>query len=478
MNIAIERGLNAQPTKIGVGEKQQGYKVESKRLQSFVFGTCLSLFILAVLAIVYVFLYNQEVVKGIEQSFKLREQHGKDKAQSIRMAVALQQALAEHSESVNDANRMLKRIDNVIDKGFENLINQVTAENIPMNELVTLLADTKQKITEYINQEIEDFSSDAKSTSTVNKARLQKIAKIQEQSLRDLLKSVSGIKLDALEDMLEDLFDAVHKSVPLSIDLELVNEIDTIADKLYEETITKEQGEAEFNNLKKKIADLPDVFSSQIERARSADELADALDRISEAARLSSGRSELESIEKKWRDDLNRVGDKHKGIKGKGDDEEEEAQSTVDAMLQIQKLVSDGKVPVHLLDFEALDLDGKWPVSNLGITDLILCCAFVYSFFPYYHYIFFVLRLPTIDSIDDTYDEDDDDDNESSSGTDNNGGDEKSNPNEGSEAQARRADEGADDNKDDGDDDDSDDQDASGDGESDKRNVKPTVESN
>lgn len=355
MNIAIEKGLHLEKTKLGSGDKEEGYKVEKSRLKGFIVGISVSFLLLLSLAIVYLILYNEQVALSIQQRFQLKEQHGKDKSQSIRMAVALQQAIVEHAESISEANRMLKRIDNVIDNNFENLIKEVSkANSIPQGELVSKLADAKQKITAYVNQEIEDFSKDAKDTSSQNKIRLQKIAKIQEESLRGLLTSVSGIKLDALEDMLDDLFDAVHKSIPLSIDSDDIAEIDNIADKLYEQSMTKEDGKKAFGELQKRITDLPELFTNQIKNAQTAYELGNILDQISEAAKLSSGREELAAIEKKWREDMEKF-DKTKEF------EEDEIQCTVDAMLKVQQLVSAGKVPVHLLDFEALDLDGKFP---------------------------------------------------------------------------------------------------------------------
>lgn len=258
MNKAIE-AAGLTKTKVGSGDKEEAYAVKQSRLKAFLGGIVVTLLTLVVLIVVYATMYNDERVKSM---FQLRETQKKLEAQkedAVRLGMAIHAQNSEKEAQERESVRMFKRIGSVIDRKFAEMALQ--SRNLPNAEVFTPLLDgVRKEMNKYVKEELEHFEKDAKAYDDIQAKRLGKLSQLQEQSMRELLKSVSGVKMEALEDMLSEVFDAANKAPKIAVDEVTIDAFEDLADGLYEERITLEDARKQFDKLRSKITGWFFVF--------------------------------------------------------------------------------------------------------------------------------------------------------------------------------------------------------------------------
>ena len=351
----LEQGFGVTSTKLGPGEKLEGYAITKTRAKWFLGGIFAALIILAILVGVYAGMFNDERVRRMFLQRQSMEKISDQKVEAMRLGIAIHQQHSEREHIETDTRRALKRIMSVIGRKFDELIDDMKDKT-----QVQKLVDIKTTLTDFVNDELKDFEKENELYDVEAKKRLEKLATLQEQSLRDLLKSVSGVKLEALEDMLQDVFEAAEKAPDISASESTLEDIEDLADSLYEGTTTLQDGRAQLKEMQKKITgQIPAQLLKSFDDAADADSFAEALDELVDDARLARGKKEIEMIRDNWKRNLDRAqqNDDNNSQDEDEDTYDEEIKVNVDTVLAIHKLVAEGKVPVHLLDFEALDMN-------------------------------------------------------------------------------------------------------------------------
>jgi len=317
-----------------------------------------TLVLLSILVGVYAGLFNDERLRRTSQEKKSMEMMGDQKVEAVRLGYALHQQEAEREHQESDTKRALKRIMSVVTRTFDEL-----AADSKMKLQAQPLKEAKATIVNFVDQELKDFEKDKKAYDTESKKLLERLALLQEQSLRDLLKSVSGVKMEAMEDMLEDVFAAGQRAPTLDVTDKALEEVESLADSMYEGKTSLEKGRERLGTIRLQInGELPEEITKSLSTAKSANDFAQTLDELIEIAELARGKKEIAMIETTWRKN---VGEARAANEGAQEDEnededdenyDEEIKHNVDALLAIHKLVAEGKVPVYLLDFEAIDM--------------------------------------------------------------------------------------------------------------------------
>lgn len=127
--------------------------------------------------------------------------------------------------------------------------------------------------------------------------------------------------------------------------------LETLVDGLYDGQITLEKGKATFSGLTQG-SQLPQDILQSVEKANTPDKLGDILDEVGESAKINKGREELERIKEKYTSQK-----KEWQSKPKTDSSHAiRSDFTVKAVLEVQKLVSAGVIPMEFLDFGDLEL--------------------------------------------------------------------------------------------------------------------------
>lgn len=269
------------------------------------------------------------------------------------MAMHQQESERDHQEE--DVKRSFRRVVSVVNRKFEELIAGADAPGEKEK-----LVGAKAEVIKFVEDELEGFEKDRKMYDAGAKKRLEKLSKLQEKSMRDLLTSVSGVKYEALEQMINDVFAAARKASDMDVPDKVLDELEELADAMYEQRTTLQVGRQRLDVIRKQIQgglsqDLAQIFDS----ASDADEFAEGIDQLSDAVRLARGKKEIAAIEEQWSANMEEAR-ANSIAKAEEDGEEraydDEVRVTVEMLLKIHTLVSEGKVPVHLLDFEAIDL--------------------------------------------------------------------------------------------------------------------------
>lgn len=363
---SLEQGLGFTVTKIGPGEKEEAYAMPKYRVMWFLAAIVAALVLLSILVGIYAGLFNDERIRRMFQEKKALEKIGEEKVDAVRLGMAIHQQEAEREHQEYDTKRALKRIMSVVSRKFDELMSETKDEKV-----LKRLRDSKSTLTSFVSDELKDFEKEKKAYDAEAKKRFEKLAKFQEESLRELLKSVSGVKMAAMEDMLEEVFAAGQKAPKLEVSDEAEDEIEALADSMYEGKTELETGRQRLETLKLQIfGTLPDDLVKSFAEATDADAFAEALDELVEITKLARGKKEIAAIEEQWRANV----DKARLDAQNNDDEEdgaydEEIKHNVDALLAVQKLVAQGKVPVYLLDFEAIDLKDLQDGADEGDDD-------------------------------------------------------------------------------------------------------------
>jgi hypothetical protein len=370
---------------MGAGEKEEAYAMKASRAKAFLGGIIVTLLVLAVLAGSYAALFNEERMRHIFQVKKTMKQSGEQKEATVRLGFEIQKQESEREEQERDTMRSFKRISSVVDRKFNTLLADAQF-GLLSPQFKIQIETLKKDILDYVNEELKDFEKERTQYDKESQKRLQRLASMQEQSMRELLRTVSGVKMEALMEMLEEVFTAANKAPAIRATPSMLAQIEELADALYEDKITLEEGHSQFEKLRSGISgDLPEEIAQEMKQAREADVFAEALDSIVEVARLASGKEEIAQIEKKWRKNLENAGEHFQRLADRAEkmiadgkdplesmatDEEyydQEVQANVEAILAVHKLVSEGKVPLHLMDFETMELIDT---DNDGVPDV------------------------------------------------------------------------------------------------------------
>lgn len=303
MNVALENGLGIKKTKIGAGEKEEAYAVKQSKMKAFLAGICVTLTVLVILVVVYATMFNDERVRRMFQLRQSQSQLVGQKEDAVRLGMAIHAQESEREEQERDTVRMMKRVGSVIERKFAELSSQLRAggSGATVDAITPHIEAAKKELNNYVREELSHFEKDAKVYDDLAQKRLTKLSKLQEQSMRELLKSVSGIKMEALEEMLTEVFNAASKAPNVKIDESTIDALEDIADSLYEERSTLADARGQFEKLRSKIAgDIPAELSRKMANTAEGDDFADALDELTEYARLAAGRADLKAIEIKW----------------------------------------------------------------------------------------------------------------------------------------------------------------------------------
>jgi hypothetical protein len=362
---ALEQGLGVHSTKLGPDNKEEAYAMTKARVRWFLAGIIAALVLLSILVGIYAGLFNDERIRRVFQEKQTMERIGEEKVDAVRLGIAIHQQEAEREHQEYDTKRAMKRIMSVVGRKFDELISAAKEPN-----QILKLKESKAHITTFVNDELKDFEKEKRAYDVQAKKRLEKLAVAQEQSLRELLKSVSGVKMEAMEDMLEEVFAAGKRAPLLEVSDQAVDEIEELADALYEGKTDLQKGRQRLETIRLQIGGtLPDDLTKAFSDARDGDAFAQALDELVEITKLARGKKEIEAIEASWRKDVDKARDKAESSDQPQDEEDEdiydeEIKLNVDALLAIQKLVAEGKVPVYLLDFEAIDMKDLQPSGD------------------------------------------------------------------------------------------------------------------
>lgn len=357
MKGAIALGLGATPTKVGHGEKEAGYKVKATSLQRFFLGVVgIGILLLAAVG-AYQIVLSQEIGKGILNQRRAEIKHGKASTKAIRLGASLQSALQGQNKE-NDLVRTLKRVNNVVERQFDEL------SAVLQHSDANLAEEGKAKISGYIQSEIDDFVKEHAEEQKKNSVQLERIAKMQKKALRGILTSVYEGQVGALETMLNDLFEEVEEVPVVEIPPSMIVPIQELADSLFDESLTLDQGWARLSALEseyKTPINLDEEDGTPARKAlTNAELLAEELDQLAEDAKISTGRPRLKALAAQWKSIKDQKKD---GIEGKAtsddndDADDDETDPTVEIMLQVQDLVNEGLVPPEWLQFDEMEAD-------------------------------------------------------------------------------------------------------------------------
>lgn len=363
---ALEQGLGVQRTKLGPGNKTEGYAMPKSSAKAFVGGICATLIVLTILVVVYAGMANDERVKSFLNTANFQKKLGQQKVETVRLGMALHQQETKREDQESDTRRAFSRIQSVVNKKFDSVL----AESMfGQNDQQDKLKELKDQIASFVEHELKDWDKTADQLDAKNKERLEKLMRFQEQSLRDLLSNVSGIKMDAIEDMLKEIFESSKQAHDLRADESVIEEIEQLADKIYEEEFNLEQGRSQWEKLRPKVkGELPEEMMKAFSSTQDSDTFAETLEDLIDNIKLSAGREEIAKIESKWKVDIEKASKEMSELDqandDKNDDEDDddddfvdlEIKVNVDTVLSLHKLMAEGKIPIHLLDFDSLDI--------------------------------------------------------------------------------------------------------------------------
>lgn len=367
MEVAIEQGMGAKPTKTGSGDKEKGYEVKANILKSVFYGFAIIGALLLVTVLVYQNAFATEqkarIVQGVTNSIK----HGKVSQQAIRLGASLQAVLKEQSDS-EDVVRLLNRINTVVERKFtelENTVSQTGGDGIG----ATLL-ETRGFLLRYMKDEISDYQKEQEKETARNAKQMSTVAKMQKNALRSILTSVSGTvrggKVGALDDMLEEIFDGVNETPLMDLSVGIVEALELITDGLYDEAFSLQQGFTKIDDAEMKFStNVISKLSKPKNQFRKSEDLADALDEVVEYAKVSNVREKMKSLEQQYLK-LKKMTEAERERIAANDGGND---PTVEIMLKIQDLVNEGTLPASWLDFEELEVPYYDEEENENMID-------------------------------------------------------------------------------------------------------------
>lgn len=363
MDLAIEKGMGAKPTKTGSGDKEKGYEVKANILKRVFYGFAVIGALLLVTVLVYQNAFATEQKARIVQSVSNSIKHGKVSQQAIRLGASLQAVLKEQSES-ESVVRLLNRINTVVERKFtelETTVSQTGGEGIG----ATLL-ETRGFLLRFMKDEISDYQKEQEKEAARNAKQMSTVAKMQKNALRSILTSVSGGKVGALEDMLEEIFEGVNETPLIDLSASMVQELEVITDGLYDEAFSLHQGFTKIDDAEVKFStDVISKLSKQKHEIRTAEDLADMLDELVEYAKVSTVREKMKALEEQFLKLTKMTKEQREKIAAN----EGGKDPTVEIMLKIQDLVNEGALPTTWLDFEELEVPYYDEEANENMID-------------------------------------------------------------------------------------------------------------
>jgi len=361
MDIAIEQGMGAKRTKTGSGDKEKGYEVKANILKNVFYGFAVIGALLLVTVLVYQNAFATEqkarIVQGVSNNIK----HGKVSQQAIRLGASLQAVLKEQSES-EDVVRLLNRINTVVERKFGEL--ETTVSETGGDGIGDTLLKTRGFLLRYIKDEISDYQAEQAKEAERNTKQMSTVAKMQKNALRSILTTVGGGKVGALEDMLEEIFEGVNETPVLDLSVSMVKDLELIADGLYDEAFSLQQGFAKIDAAEVKFsANVMSQLSKPKNELRNSEDLADVLDELIEFAKVSNIREKMKALEQQFLKlkDMSEQQREQRAESGKD--------PTVEIMLKIQDFVNEGALPTSWLDFEELEVPYYDEEANENMID-------------------------------------------------------------------------------------------------------------
>lgn len=323
---------------------------------------------------------QSERARGVLQAKKHMQREGHLTEDAVRMGFAVEQAENDVEHEEHNVERGFSRLRDFFVNMLDDIANDKDASpstKLKIMQMKPMLhIHTVKEITELkramarIGVQVGATTSGNTGGAVDTHIKLERIAQMQEDAIESLLKTVSGVKLHALKELLEETFQTIRHAPSVMMSEALINDVEQIADKLYEETIKIDEGRRQFNALSSQIKGMPKEMKKELENARDEVAFAEALDAINDLARMNTGKEEVAQIEKTWRQSVEKIEDKvhaktSKMLDNGGDPLEsslpedamqEELEVDVQAVLAVQRMVAAGKLPTHLVDFTALNL--------------------------------------------------------------------------------------------------------------------------
>ena len=131
----------------------------------------------------------------------------------------------------------------------------------------------------------------------------------------------------------------------------MFSRLEAVVDKLYDGEMSLEKGKTMFSSLPS-VTELPKDLLDTVQKATTTDKLGDILDEVAESAKINKGREALEKIKEKYMKQKKEWQSKPKTESSSAI----RSDFTVKAVLEVQKLVSSGVIPMEFLDFDDLEL--------------------------------------------------------------------------------------------------------------------------
>jgi len=289
----LEQGLGLHRTKLGSNEKEMAYSMKQTRVRYFAAGVCLALFVLATLTGVFITLYDSERVARIFAHKQSMEKIMDEKHDAIRLAFAMHHQAAEQDEAHRDSMRMLKRITSKIEHAFEEHFDALTLAP----DVRAQIKAVKMELVAYVEHELKDFKQEVHVKETEEQKRLQKLSIMQEASMRELLKTMSGMKLNELDNMLSTVFKAAASAPEIHMAESDVDEMENLADSVFGEIVSLDEGRRKFAELRGAIkGTIPKDIEARLANPVDPDDWAECLNQLTEYARLSNGRKQIMAI--------------------------------------------------------------------------------------------------------------------------------------------------------------------------------------
>lgn len=342
---ALEKGLGLQTTKLGPGDKELGYAMPQQRAKYFGLGILSTVLLLVVLAALYAWMYDAERLRrAFDNQVNMNKLAG-EKADVVRLQLLLHQEQSANGKQIDDAKRAMNRITNVIHHQFA-LLAEKTGST-PGD-----LVEFRDNLASFVASEVVAFQRDLDVLNTQQKTRLDRMSKFQAKSLRELLTSMSHVRLSEFQSMIEDVFEAGSKAREMDVSVEQLEQLERLADQLYEGAILVPQAKQEFARIRGSQPWEEEIATED------GGEMAEQLEALIDAGQLARGKKELRAIEDKYK--LGMAYDGSSDSDGEPEERDafvQEIETSVNTIMAIHQLMSEGKVPFHMLDFEAIALE-------------------------------------------------------------------------------------------------------------------------
>mmetsp|Transcript_19842 Transcript_19842/g.38891 ORF Transcript_19842/g.38891 Transcript_19842/m.38891 type:complete len:368 (-) Transcript_19842:384-1487(-) len=355
MEAALEGGLGGQRVKMGSGDKTEGIAFRTSVIRRVLLGVC-AVGLLMATGMAWTYRESIEHRYNLYMERQALANHRiQGEASAIAQKLQLEAALSMQLETKEEVIRLIRRIRGFTSAKIEDALNAISDDK-ERSKVKIILTNVER----YIDSERNDYVKEFDEISERRKSQMKKLHKSQTTALHKLLTRVTDVRLEALEEMLEDLFERMDDSIEVSLPSPKWKPLETLVDNLYQEKLSIQDGVQRFDSDFKPYFEGPGVpqdLDNRIHEAKTMGDLADVLDEIYEGAQFYHGRGALKEIRARWITARDKA--ENPKLSGREADAAEEfyIRTTVQAVIDVQELVNQDKVPEDFLDFDDLDLE-------------------------------------------------------------------------------------------------------------------------